>query len=166
MAAIFSTISIICFVLAFITLVVCVVLYFVLDVHNVYAELKGKKPVKRKKKDRKQTKAETDTYVEGENPTEVQDEAATVLENGEIDMDSLVGVYEPGTDVMEETVLEPEQPEATMLEDAEQPTLSEVQQICTMAAGVSQLQQPRGGFQIEKDIMLTDETKALYCLIG
>lgn len=135
MANTFLTISVVAFVLAAGLLIGTIVLFFMLDVRGAYAELNGntdKKWVtsgKSKTKTNKKKKAP----VEKEYPTEEKTadfkmdgdgEAYTTSEDGQIVTQSLVGVYEPGTEIMTEKIDDPvTEAETWMMENEEESTV-------------------------------------------
>lgn len=106
MTNIYSVIAMIAFILSGLLFVAAIVIFFVLDVRKTYIELKEqtdkewytKKAHSKRKKDSKQPSVvETDTTKHG-----VDDEAVTTLDSGEIATEiGLIGVYEPGTDLVE-----------------------------------------------------------------
>lgn len=116
MADIYATISWVSYVLAGITFMAALIIFFALNVRENYVELRGQTDkqwvVRQQRKPRKTT--ERKTFAAKEQPTEtrtqeprvndtVDGEAATVLETGEVVTElGLIGVYEPGTDVVTE----------------------------------------------------------------
>lgn len=108
MADIFLTVSNIAFGLAVVCVLAAVALFFALNTKAAYLELKGQPQKKwisfgsRKSKSRAVWK----TGKVQETPTskfDVEEEAPTTLDNGEVVTTvSLVNVYEPGTDIIEE----------------------------------------------------------------
>ena len=106
MTNIYSVIAMIAFILSGLLFVAAIVIFFVLDVRKTYIELKEqtdkewytKKAHSKRKKDSNQPSVvETDTTKHG-----VDDEAVTTLDSGEIATEiGLIGVYEPGTDLVE-----------------------------------------------------------------
>lgn len=104
MANIFSMISIGCFIFAGICFLAAIALFFALNTKAAYMELKGQPQsgwvITENKKKKKKEK------VISEMPTskmDMEDEAVTTLDNGEeATMISLMNVYEPGTELMEE----------------------------------------------------------------
>ena len=111
MADIFSTISLIALVLAGICVIAAIALFFALNTKAAYLELKGqpqKKWVSSENKQRKNKSAivtKSDNEYKSQNSnTDDDDEAVTTLDSGEeIITDSLMNVYEPGTDIVEES---------------------------------------------------------------
>lgn len=108
MADIFSMISWIAFGLAGVCVVTTIALFFALNTRAAYLELKGqpqKKWASVKQSKNKQTEGSKVT-IQQEIPTnklDSDDEAVTTLDSGEaITTISLMNVYEPGTEIMEE----------------------------------------------------------------
>lgn len=103
MANILSISSLVCFILAGICLVGAVALYFALNTKAAYLELKGQPQSSwitenKGKKKKQKTAAEMPT-----SKMDVEDEAVTTLDNGEEATEiSLMNVYEPGTELMEQ----------------------------------------------------------------
>ena len=114
MAEIYATISVIAFLLSVAVLAMAVVLFFTLDVRGVYAELYGKGKVNSirgsgagigKSGGNSSPKSKKKMPImQVTEPTEltIPDEPPTVAANGELVENSLVGVYEPGTDASEQ----------------------------------------------------------------
>ena len=112
MADIFSTISLIAFVLAGICVVAAIALFFALNTKAAYLELKGhpqKKWVSAKnskgagKGTVKQDSKLTNVQEIPTSKIDVEDEAVTTLDSGEaVTTISVMNVYEPGTEIMEE----------------------------------------------------------------
>lgn len=178
MSNIFSILSIVCFALAGILAIAAVVLFFALDVRGVYEELQGRAPVKKERRKKEKPQKETPTQTDRETPTLVQDEAVTVLDNGELDLDSLVTYYEPGTEFGEETTaLDAEQPTAAEIGETEMPTVMGEEEVPTALEDTPEealtsleeadtaADQTQTGFVLQKDIVLTNREKALYQLI-
>lgn len=109
MAELFSTISLIAFVLAGVCVIAAIALFFALNTKAAYLELKGqpqKKWVSAGNKKTTKGKAASKPSSMQETPTsqfDVEEEAVTTLDNGEaITTVSVMNVYEPGTEIMEE----------------------------------------------------------------
>lgn len=112
MADIFSTISLIAFVLAGVCVIAAIALFFALNTKAAYLELKGQPQkklvtVKSSKSTGKSTAKQTSKPGNvQETPTskiDVDDEAVTTLDSGEaVTTISVMNVYEPGTEIMEE----------------------------------------------------------------
>lgn len=103
MANTLSIISFVCFIFAGLSLLAAVALFFAMNTKAAYQELKGQPQTgwitenKGKKKKEKKI-VETPT-----SKMDVEDEAVTTLDNGEEATEiSLMNVYEPGTELMEE----------------------------------------------------------------
>ena len=103
MANTLSTIALVCFILAGLSLLAAVALFFALNTKAAYRELKGQPQTSwisdnkvKKKKEKKVVETPTSKM-------DVEDEAVTTLDNGEEATEiSLMNVYEPGTELMEE----------------------------------------------------------------
>lgn len=108
MADIFVKVSNTAFVLAVVCVVVAVALFFALNTKAAYLELKGQPQKKwlqssRGKSKRKAVLKAGKVQETSANKSEVEEEAPTTLDNGEVVTTvSLVNVYEPGTDIIEE----------------------------------------------------------------
>ena len=104
MANIFSIISIGCFIFAGICFLTAIALFFALNTKAAYMELKGQPQSGWIVTENKTKKKKQDEISEV--PTskrDIEDEAVTVLDNGEeVTMVSLMNVYEPGTEIMED----------------------------------------------------------------
>lgn len=109
MANTFSIISIVSFVLAAVFFVLAVALFFAMNVNSAYRELRGQPQrqwIVGNKKEKTKVKKQEETPTQ---KTDFEDEAVTTLDNGEeVTMASLMNVYEPGTDVMDEVKTEVE----------------------------------------------------------
>lgn len=101
MASTLSMISLICFILSGLSLLTAIALFFALNTKAAYQELKGQPQtswLKENKKKKEKKVVETPT-----SKMDVEDEAVTTLDNGEEATEiSLMNVYEPGTELMEE----------------------------------------------------------------
>lgn len=107
MADIFSTISLIAFVLAGVCVIAAIALFFALNTKAAYLELKGQPQKKWVSSSSGKTKTKVvSKTINEETPTskiDIDDEAVTTLDNGEaITTVSVMNVYEPGTDIVEE----------------------------------------------------------------
>lgn len=117
MADIYSTISLVAYILTGVTFIAAIIVFFTLNVRGTYMELRGqndkqwvtrqqqkpKKKVEREKATKPGKFEETQT-IENVTSYTADGEAVTVLESGEeVTELGLVGVYEPGTDIVEET---------------------------------------------------------------
>lgn len=107
MANIFSTISMVAFILSGVFLLTAIVLFFAMDTRSAYLELKGQPSTKQLVKDRKKTqksdKTQKNVQVVKNSKVDVEDEAVTTLDNGEeVTEVSIMNVYEPGTELMTE----------------------------------------------------------------
>ena len=133
MADIYSTISLVSYILAGIAFIAALITFFALNVRGTYVELRGqtdkqwvarqqqrpKVTAEKKKNDIKEVPTEVKTLENKTNYTP-DGEAVTVLENGEeVTELGLVGVYEPGTDVVTEetTVVGSYEERTTLAED-------------------------------------------------
>lgn len=108
MADIFSTISLIAFVLAGVCVIAAIAMFFALNTRAAYLELKGQ-PQKKwvsASSGKNRSKTVSRPGSEQETPTskiDNDDEAVTTLDSGEvITTVSLMDAYEPGTEIMEE----------------------------------------------------------------
>ena len=101
-----------------------------------------------------------------------------MLDNGELDLDSLVTYYEPGTEFGEETTaLDAEQPTAAEIGETEMPTVMGEEEaptaledtpeeaLTSLEEADTAADQTQTGFVLQKDIVLTNREKALYQLI-
>lgn len=107
MADIFSTISVIAFVLAGVCVIAAIALFFALNTKAAYLELKGQPQKKWVSTSSGKTKTKAVSKpINEETQTskiDIDDEAVTTLDNGEaITTVSVMNVYEPGTDIVEE----------------------------------------------------------------
>ncbi len=112
MADIYSTVSIVAFILAGIALLAAVILFFTLNIRGTYKELRGQTDknwvAKQQKKQQNSSVKNLETKTDEKtvksvlrSSLEVDDEAVTVLESGEeVTQAALIGVYEPGTDAV------------------------------------------------------------------
>ena len=134
MANTFLTISVVAFVLAAGLLIGTIVLFFMLDVRGAYAELNGntdKKWVtsgKNKSKDKKKKESVEKEHLTEEKTVDLKidgdGEAYTTSEDGQIVTQSLVGVYEPGTEIMTEKIDDSvTEAETLMMENEEESTV-------------------------------------------
>lgn len=134
MANTFLTISVVAFVLAAGLLIGTIVLFFMLDVRGAYAELNGntdKKWVtsgKNKSKDKKKKESVEKEHLTEEKTVDLKidgdGEAYTTSEDGQIVTQSLVGVYEPGTEIMTEKIDDSvTEAETWMMENEEESTV-------------------------------------------
>lgn len=111
MANVFSIISIVTFVLSGLFLLAAIVLFFAMDARSAYLELKGQ-PHKRKLEKgsgnkRANSKTQKMVHEVKAERMDVEDEAVTTLDNGEIATEvSLMNVYEPGTELFTEHTTE------------------------------------------------------------
>lgn len=109
MADIFSTISLVAFVLAGVCVIAAIALFFALNTKAAYLELKGQ-PQKKwvsansSKKGNKSTTVAKPVKEQETLNTKMDDddEAVTTLDSGETITSSLMSVYEPGTDIVDE----------------------------------------------------------------
>lgn len=108
MADIFSTISLIAFVLAGVCVIAAIAMFFALNTRAAYLELKGQ-PQKKwvsASSGKNRNKTVSRPSSEQETPTskiDSDDEAVTTLDSGEaVTTVSLMDAYEPGTEIMEE----------------------------------------------------------------
>lgn len=110
MADIFSTISLVAFVLAGVCVIAAIALFFALNTKAAYLELKGQPQKKWVSANSNKKGNKSTTVSKPVNEHQVQnsktnddDEAVTTLDSGEtIISDSLMSVYEPGTDIVDE----------------------------------------------------------------
>lgn len=109
MADIYSTVSVVAFLLAGGLFAGTLILFFTLKVKEAWQELSGQTDRKwlagsRQSSNTKKPQPEKEKRTE---KLEIEDEAATTLENGEeVETELLIDVYEPGTDMIEEELTE------------------------------------------------------------
>lgn len=158
MADIFSTISLIAFVLAGVCVVAAIALFFALNTKAAYLELKGQ-PQKKwvsSGSGRPKTKAVLQPTNVQETPTskiDVDDEAVTTLDNGEaITTVSVMNVYEPGTEIMEEDTESVTEIETNpgMIDDFYEEEKTEIEEIQTETA-----------FKITKKVVIVNSSELL-----
>ena len=106
MSGMYSNMALIAFILAAAFLVLGGILFFALDIKNVYSEISGKASKsdlssghKKHKRQRTSPDRARTQYTARRN---VEDEPPTVMENGIEASGSLVGVYEPGAEWADE----------------------------------------------------------------
>lgn len=103
MANVLSVISSICFVLSGVCLIAAIAMYFLLNTKAAYRELKGQPAAGWIKENRKPRNVRKPAEEIPTSKMDTEDEAVTTLDNGEEATEiSLMNVYEPGTEVMDE----------------------------------------------------------------
>lgn len=104
MANVFSWISLGCFGLAGLSLLIAFILFFAQDTKSAYRELKGQPQAGWITENKGKKKKEKKIVEMPTSKMDVEEEAVTTLDNGEeVTEISLMNVYEPGTELMEET---------------------------------------------------------------
>lgn len=103
MANVLSVISSICFVLSGVCLIAAIAMYFLLNTKAAYRELKGQPAAGWIKENKKAKNLRKPVEEIPTSKMDTEDEAVTTLDNGEEATEiSLMNVYEPGTEVMDE----------------------------------------------------------------
>lgn len=177
MADILSMASLACFFLALLATVFAVVIYLALDVRRVRMELKGGASqafILAKKKQKRQNSPGSGR-TEHERATIIQDEAVTTLENGEVAFDPLVDFYEPGTELVEEVETDAANETPTSVEDSAYKETDRCLQRSRIPADgrddtveeeTTELSPQEGQFVLQCDIVLANQSNALYELIS
>lgn len=103
MANVLSVISSICFVLSGVSLIAAIAMYFLFNTKAAYRELKGQPATGWIRENRRPGNLRKPVVEIPTGKMDTEDEAVTVLDNGEKATESsLMNVYEPGTEVMDE----------------------------------------------------------------